>query len=363
VASVELTAVSKSYGVVRVVDALSLAIGSGEFVVFLGPSGCGKSTLLRMIAGLESIDGGSIAIAGRRVDGLAPGDRGTAMVFQHYALYPHMTVRQNMAFGLRNVRLVPAEIERRIADAARVLEIDGLLDRKPGQLSGGQKQRVAIGRAIVKEPLVFLFDEPLSNLDAALRGRTRVEIAQLHQRMRTTMIFVTHDQVEAMTLADRIVVLNEGQIEQIGTPMEIYARPHSVFVAGFVGSPKINLLPVAIETRGPATRAVIAAGTALDLPLAGLRDPARFVTLGVRAEAVLVGSAGDTAGVARVVERLGDRTLVHVELAQSGPRIMATDRGDSLVAVGDRVTLSIDATAVTLFDANGRSHHADAAHG
>jgi multiple sugar transport system ATP-binding protein len=362
VASVELTTVSKSYGAVRVIDALSLAIGSGELVVFLGPSGCGKSTLLRMIAGLETVDDGSISIGGRRVDRLAPGDRGVAMVFQHYALYPHMSVRQNMAFGLRNVRLAPAEIERRIADAARVLEIEQLLDRKPGQLSGGQKQRVAIGRAIVKEPLVFLFDEPLSNLDAALRGRTRVEIAQLHQRMASTMIFVTHDQVEAMTLADRIVVLNDGRIEQIGTPMEIYARPHSTFVAGFVGSPKINLLPAAVEANGTAARALIGRDIVIDLPLAGLRHPARFVTLGVRAEAVTVGGGGPIEGTARVVERLGDRTLVHVELATgqggAGPQIMATDRGDSRVAVGDQVAISIDPTAVTLFDAAGRSHHA-----
>ena len=357
-ASVALTAVSKNYGAVKVIDALSLEVRSGELVVFLGPSGCGKSTLLRMIAGLESVDSGEIAIGTRRVDRLDPGERGVAMVFQHYALYPHMTVRQNMAFGLRNMRTPAADIERRIADAARVLEIDALLDRKPGQLSGGQRQRVAIGRAIVKEPQVFLFDEPLSNLDAALRGRTRVEIAQLHQRIKSTMIFVTHDQVEAMTLADRIVVLNEGRIEQIGTPMEIYARPHSAFVAGFVGSPKINMLPVTVTADGDHVRAALAGNAAIALRLTGLTDPARFVTLGVRAEAVEVDAGGDIAGTVRVVERLGDRTLVHVALAEGEAPIVATDRGDSQVAVGDRAALRIDPAALMLFDADGRSHHA-----
>ena len=226
-AEISLNNVSKAFGDVTVIDGLSLTVGSGELVVFLGPSGSGKSTLLRMIAGLETIDSGTLTIGGRECQALAPGQRDVAMVFQNYALYPHMTVRENMAFGLRNIRLQAAEIDRRVADAARILEMDALLDRRPSQLSGGQRQRVAIGRAIVKEPAAFLFDEPLSNLDAALRVRTRVELAELHQRMNSTMIYVTHDQTEAMTLADRIVVLNDCRIEQIGTPMEVYTYPAS----------------------------------------------------------------------------------------------------------------------------------------
>ena len=236
-AGVTLTEVSKTFGGVAVIQGLSLDIAPRELVVFLGPSGCGKSTLLRMIAGLETVDGGEIHIGERRVDHLPPGERGVAMVFQHYALYPHMTIRDNMAFGLRNIGTAADEIATRVEAAAKSLEIGHLLDRKPGQLSGGQRQRVAIARAIVKQPELFLFDEPLSNLDAALRVRTRLELAQLHQRLGTTMIFVTHDQVEAMTLADRIVVLNDCRIEQVGTPMDIYLCPATKFVATFVGSP------------------------------------------------------------------------------------------------------------------------------
>src|SRR5277367_6515436 len=218
--------------------------GADEFVVVLGPSGCGKSTLLRGIAGLETIDSGEIEIDGKRVDHLPPGKRGVAMVFQSYALYPHMTVFENMAFGLGNVGVARAEIERRITDAARMLEMEHLLRRKPAELSGGQRQRVAIGRAIVKDPKVSMFDEPLSNLDAALRSRTRQEIASLHRRIRTAMIFVTHDQTEAMTLADRIVVMNQQRIEQVGTPLEVYGNPATEFVATFIGSPAMNILPV-----------------------------------------------------------------------------------------------------------------------
>src|SRR5690606_6491832 len=251
VADIELKNISKSFGRTQVIADVSLHVRSGEFVVFLGPSGCGKSTLLRMIAGLESVDEGEIWIGGRRVDGLPPGERRVAMVFQHYALYPHMTVRENMAFGLRNVGVAGDEIERRIADVARMLEIELLLERKPGQISGGQRQRVAIGRALVKEPLLCLFDGPLPNLEAALRARTRLETAQRHQRAEATTIFVTHDQVEAMTLARRIVIMNKQRIEQIGTPMEIYTRPATAFVAGFVGTPTMNFVPVEIdETAG-----------------------------------------------------------------------------------------------------------------
>ncbi|KRC78959.1 ABC transporter ATP-binding protein [Sphingomonas sp. Root241] len=358
-AGVQLAEVGKAYGAVTVIERLSLDIAAGEFVVFLGPSGCGKSTLLRMIAGLETVDSGEIRIGERRVDTLPPGARGVAMVFQHYALYPHLSVRENMAFGLRNLRVPADEIAVRIAAAAASLEIEVLLDRKPGQLSGGQRQRVAIARAIVKQPELFLLDEPLSNLDAALRVRTRLELAQLHRRLGTTMIFVTHDQVEAMTLADRIVVLNAGGIEQVGTPMEIYLRPRTRFVATFVGSPKINLLAVTVEAAPSGNaRARLGDGTVVDtaVPFAGLRQSE--MTLGLRAETVRVANGGDAAthGTAEVVERLGERTLVHTLLAD-GARLVAEDAGVSAVRPGDRVGLTIDGAAAHLFDAAGLGHH------
>jgi multiple sugar transport system ATP-binding protein len=358
-AGVRLAEVGKAYGAVTVIERLSLEIAAGEFMVFLGPSGCGKSTLLRMIAGLETVDTGEIRIGERRVDTLPPGERGVAMVFQHYALYPHLSVRENMAFGLRNLHVPAPEIASRIAAAAASLEIEALLDRKPGQLSGGQRQRVAIARAIVKQPELFLLDEPLSNLDAALRVRTRLELAQLHRRLGATMIFVTHDQVEAMTLADRIVVLNGGGIEQVGTPMEIYLRPRTQFVATFVGSPKINLLPVTVEAGSAGgARARLGDGTLLDtaVPFAAL--PQGAMTLGLRAETVRVtaGNAAATHGTAEVVERLGERTLVHT-LLSDGARLVAEDAGVSQVRAGDRVALTIDAGAAHLFDAGGLGHH------
>jgi multiple sugar transport system ATP-binding protein len=353
-AGVTLTEVSKTYGGVAVIHGLSLDIAAREFVVFLGPSGCGKSTLLRMIAGLETVDGGEIHIGERRVDHLPPGVRGVAMVFQHYALYPHMTIRDNMAFGLRNIGTAADEITSRVETAAQSLEIGHLLDRKPGQLSGGQRQRVAIARAIVKQPELFLFDEPLSNLDAALRVRTRLELAQLHQRLGTTMIFVTHDQVEAMTLADRIVVLNDGRIEQVGTPMDIYLRPASLFVATFVGSPTINLLPGKVSDTALVT---LRDGTQLQtaVPMAGVTPG--DTTIGLRAEHVRVAPDGATQATARVVERLGERTLVHVELADGSP-LVAEDAGISAVRAGDAVSLTINAAAAHLFDADGIGHHA-----
>jgi multiple sugar transport system ATP-binding protein len=361
VSGVALAEVSKAYGAQRVVDQLSLSIAPGEFVVFLGPSGCGKSTLLRMIAGLETVDGGEIRIGERRVDTLPPGDRGVAMVFQHYALYPHMSVRENMAFGLRNARVPETEIAERIATAAASLEIESLIERKPGQLSGGQRQRVAIARAIVKQPEVFLLDEPLSNLDAALRGRTRIELAQLHRRLGTTMIFVTHDQVEAMTLADRIVVLNKGGIEQVGTPMEIYRRPRTEFVATFVGSPRINLLPVAVEAGASGqARVRLGDGAELDTAVSVETLPGgSALTLGLRAEAVRITApeGASTQGTAEVVERLGERTLVHIAL-NDGSRLVAEDSGLSAVRAGERVGLAIDGSAAHLFDAQGVGHHA-----
>ena len=361
-ADIEIKNVSKAFGRSRVIHDVSLSIGAHEFVVFLGPSGCGKSTLLRMIAGLESVDEGEIWIDGRRVDQLAPGERRVAMVFQHYALYPHMTVRENMSFGLHNVKIEPAQIARRVAEAARMLEIEQLLERKPAQISGGQRQRVAIGRAIVKEPHLFLFDEPLSNLDAALRVRTRLEIAQLHQRVQSAIIFVTHDQVEAMTLAQRIVVMNNQCIEQIGTPMEIYSRPATAFVAGFVGTPAMNFLTAAVIDSPDRFAAVrLPDGSVVATRIDSATLPARNdLRLGIRAESVRVAAPGQgsTDGAAKFVERLGDRTLVHVSLAE-GVTVVAEDVGMSRVKVGDRVGLNFDGSAAHLFDTE-RGYHAEA---
>jgi multiple sugar transport system ATP-binding protein len=359
VSGVLLAGVTKRFGEALIVDDLSLDISAGEFIVFLGPSGCGKSTLLRMIAGLETVDDGEILIEGRRVDHLPPGARGVAMVFQHYALYPHMTIRKNLAFGLRNTGVAADEIDRRIASAAQRLEIEALLDRRPGQLSGGQRQRAAIARAIVKQPALFLFDEPLSNLDAALRGRTRIELAQLHQQLGTTMIFVTHDQVEAMTLADRIVVINERRIEQIGTPMEIYRRPATKFVAGFVGTPKINFLPCVVDRSGSVARAYLGDGTVLEtvIPSSGLPDEAEM-TLGLRPERIRIASS-ETANAqaeARVVERLGERTLVHARLTD-GTMLVAEDRGDSAVQPGQAISLAMEGVYAHLFARDGLAYH------
>jgi multiple sugar transport system ATP-binding protein len=360
VAGIELKQVSKVFGQTRVIDDVSLSIGERELVVFLGPSGCGKSTLLRMIAGLESVDAGEIWIGDRRVDQLGPGERGVAMVFQHYALYPHMTARENMAFGLRNLRMPAAEIDRRVADAARMLQIEHLLERKPAQISGGQRQRVAIGRAIVKEPKVFLFDEPLSNLDAALRVHTRLEIAQLHQRVHAAMIFVTHDQVEAMTLAHRIVVMNDRRIEQIGAPMEVYSRPATEFVAAFVGTPAMNFLEVDVvpsHNGFASARLPDGAMVATRIDASGLPRRERL-KLGVRAESVSIRAPGQgvTTAQAKFIERLGERTLVHAQLT-SGATVVAEDAGMSRVAMGDSVGLHIDEAGVHLFDEQ-RGYHA-----
>jgi multiple sugar transport system ATP-binding protein len=359
-ADIRLVNVSKRYGSVSVLENVNMTIASGEFMVFLGPSGCGKSTLLRMIAGLEQVNGGEIYIGDRRVDNLPASERGVAMVFQNYALYPHMSVRQNMSFGLENVGTDKAETTRRVNEAARMLEIEQLLDRKPAQLSGGQRQRVAIGRAIVREPEAFLLDEPLSNLDAGLRVRTRVELAQLHQRIKTTMVFVTHDQTEAMTLASRIVVLNNRKIEQIGTPMDVYSRPASRFVANFVGSPSMNFLPVqglddaggrlSVRTGGVAVRTTFASAT---VP-AGSSE----LTFGVRPEALRVDPDGEVKGRVALVERLGDRTLIHLALPDES-LVVGEDIGKSRIAAGEDVAFRIDGSAVHLFDADGRAYHTD----
>jgi multiple sugar transport system ATP-binding protein len=356
----ELSAVRKSYGDTLVLESISLSMEPCEFIAFLGPSGSGKSTLLRIIAGLETADSGEVMLNGKRIDGLAPGVRDIAMVFQHYALYPHMTVRDNMAFGLRNARVGRDEIATRIAQAAAVLEIEALLDRKPGQLSGGQRQRVAIGRAIVKQPKLFLLDEPLSNLDAALRNRTRVELAQLRRRVEAGVIMVTHDQAEAMTLADRIVVMNDRRIQQIGTPMEVYSRPANTFVAGFVGSPAIALLSARLVGAGQFAQVLLDGGAKVDtrVPVAALPSKAE-VRLGLRPEGVRVVAPGPGTVVAEVmlVERLGDRTLVYARLA-GGEELTATDEGSSALKIGDPVALAIDGAAAHIFGPDGTGYHA-----
>jgi multiple sugar transport system ATP-binding protein len=355
-AGIALSGVSKCFGAVDVIRDVSLDIKSGELVVFLGPSGSGKTTLLRMIAGLETIDEGTLTIDGIRSENLAPGRRNVAMVFQNYALYPHMTVAENMAFGLRNISVAPEVIGQRIAEAARMLEMEKLLDRRPSQLSGGQRQRIAIGRAIVKEPKAFLFDEPLSNLDAALRARTRVELAELHQRLKSTMVYVTHDQVEAMTLADRIVVLNNCRIEQVGHPMEVYQRPATRFVATFVGSPAMNILPITVSGSGDRLNARLSDGSLVEI--AGAPADRDWRELGIRPEAVtVVPEGGELSAIANVVERLGERTLVHARLA-NGSQIIAQDRGLSGIEPGATIRLKVDTGALHLFTADGLAWHA-----
>jgi alpha-glucoside transport system ATP-binding protein len=333
---IELRAVRKSFGALDVVHGIDLAIDKGEFVVFVGPSGCGKSTLLRLIAGLEDVSDGEIWIDGRDVTDDDPSRRGIAMVFQSYALYPHMSVKDNLGFGLKLARTPVEERETRIARAARMLQIEPLLARLPRALSGGQRQRVAIGRAITRDPRLFLFDEPLSNLDAALRVATRVEIARLKESLPgTTMIYVTHDQTEAMTLADRIVVMRAGRIEQIGSPMELYERPANLFVAGFIGSPAMNILPgSAGETPGTV---VLADGT-VTLTLRDTGPAGTSVSLGVRPEdlALANGRTPLVRGNVIVVERLGEVTLAHVQSGTDStvivklPGEMAPKRGDLL---------------------------------
>ena len=357
-ASLDLKGVRKSFGSTPVLDDVSLTLEAREFIAFLGPSGSGKSTLLRIIAGLETADAGEVWLEGRRIDRLPPGERGVAMVFQHYALYPHMTVRENMAFGLRNARVGKDEIERRIGDAARVLEIEPLLDRKPAQMSGGQRQRVAIGRALVKEPDLFLLDEPLSNLDAALRLRTRVELAQLKQRVDAAVIMVTHDQAEAMTLADRIVVMNDRRIQQVGPPMEIYSRPANQFVAQFVGSPAMTLAAASIvDGKGEYAALKLGDGTVVKtrVPRSALPEDEQL-RIGIRPEAVRVASKGETKGRVELVERLGERTLIYARLSDGQP-ITAEDEGDSAVKIGDEVPLKIDGAAAHIFDAAGTGYH------
>ena len=356
-AQLTLTGVAKSYGAVDVIHGVDLDIRDGEFVVFVGPSGCGKSTLLRMIAGLEDITAGEVAIGGSRVNALSPSERGIAMVFQSYALYPHKDVYGNMAFALRHAGVDRGVIDERVRKAAEILGLEPLLKRRPKELSGGQRQRVAIGRAIVREPEVFLFDEPLSNLDAALRVQMRVEILRLHQRLGTTMIYVTHDQVEAMTLADRIVVLQGGRIEQAGSPMELYHHPANRFVAGFIGAPSMNFLDARVASGGEdGLRVQLHSTSQVRVPVRGHADADMPVTLGVRPEHVRLSDpgAGTLRGEVLVVERLGGETLVHVDLGTPQPFVARTD-GAAAARPGETVGLELPAGELHLFDGAGHA--------
>ena len=334
--TLELRSVTKRFQQVDVIRGVDLQVRHGEFVVFVGPSGCGKSTLLRLIAGLETASGGDILIDDQRVNDIGAADRGCAMVFQSYALYPHMTVRANMAFGLENAKVARQEINRLVGEAATLLRLDPLLDRKPTQLSGGQRQRVAIGRAIVRDPKIFLFDEPLSNLDAELRVSMRAELRELHQRLGATMVYVTHDQVEAMTMADRIVVLRDGRIEQVGTPQALYERPCNTFVAGFIGSPRMNFIP---------------ASHAAALGRAG-SGPSQASQLGVRPEHLHLAPQGQGLALTlRAAEYMGANSLVQGDLAD-GTRIETLIEGPA-PGIGQTLWLQADAHHIHAFDAQG----------
>ena len=348
-AVVELKKAKKSYGPVDIIYDVDLRIEDGEFAVFVGPSGCGKSTLLRMIAGLESITAGEIDIDGERVNDVDPADRGVAMVFQSYALYPHMTVKENMSFGLRISKRPAAEIENRVAEACRILQLDALQDRRPSQLSGGQRQRVAIGRAIVRDPKVFLFDEPLSNLDAELRVATRVEIAKLHESLGNTMIYVTHDQTEAMTLADKIVVLRKGRVEQVGAPLKLYEDPDNLFVAGFIGSPKMNFFSGVTQPGGIVRFAGVDARFA---PVEKL-PAGTEVTLGVRPEHFDRDSTDAAIEVAvDFVEHLGGTSFVHGATV-NGEKVIVESRDGGDIRPGSRIKAGFSLRDMRAFDRDG----------
>ncbi|PKA38862.1 sn-glycerol-3-phosphate import ATP-binding protein UgpC (plasmid) [Rhizobium sullae] len=344
-AAIELIDLKKNYGQVPAVKGVNLTVADGEMIVLVGPSGCGKSTLLRMIAGLESISSGHLRIAGTDVSNVEPAKRDIAMVFQNYALYPHMTVRQNLEYGLKNRRVARVEIDRRIAETAAILEIGALLDRRPRQLSGGQRQRVAMGRAIVRNPTAFLFDEPLSNLDAKLRVQMRVEIRRLQRRLKTTSLYVTHDQLEAMTLADRLVVMNGGRIEQIGTPIEVYQRPETLFVAGFIGSPPMNFIDVG--TNGTIATDELAMTADADM-------------IGIRPSAIRLGETTSPAlrfkGTVELVETVGDENHVHLRLNDAKDElIVASIPGDQRISDGETVLCFALEDSLHLFNsATGR---------
>ena len=342
--SITLEGVRKTFGSINVIPNVSLDIPDGSFVVFVGPSGCGKSTLLRLIAGLEDMSGGRILIDGRDVTNVPPAKRGLSMVFQSYALYPHMSVRGNIGFGLKMAGLPKDEIDRKVEGAASILNLTPYLERKPRDLSGGQRQRVAIGRAIVREPKIFLFDEPLSNLDAELRMQMRVEINRLHRRLGSTMIFVTHDQVEAMTLADRIVVLRKGVIEQVGTPLDLYNKPANIFVAGFIGSPRMNLLPGRIgRVNGHRAEVDVDQGRVIEAEFPVAPKPGSTITLGVRPEHLVPAEAGTgvLAGEVQLAEHLGGETYIYVAL-DGGRTVTVEIKGQATIEPGTRLDLAID---------------------
>jgi lactose/L-arabinose transport system ATP-binding protein len=342
---VTLEKVVKKYGDVQVIHGVDLRVEDGEFCVFVGPSGCGKSTLLRMIAGLEETTGGTMRIGARDVTRIDPSERGVAMVFQTYALYPHMTVAENMGFGLKMTGHPKAETAAKVAEAARILKLEPLLDRKPKALSGGQRQRVAIGRAIVRGPEVFLFDEPLSNLDAELRVEMRVEIARLHREIGATMIYVTHDQVEAMTLADKIVVLRSGRVEQVGKPLDLYNDPDNKFVAGFIGSPAMNFVSGVVDGKSVTAKGLGMVATNVGLPAAGAE-----VSVGLRPQRLQI-SAGDTHRV-ELTEALGGVSYVHLT-APSGEKLIIERHDQVSLEPGAMVGISFDAKDAMLFDGNG----------
>ncbi|MFA1623906.1 ABC transporter ATP-binding protein [Rhizobium mongolense] len=346
-AHVTVKNVTKNYGALPVIHGVGIDIADGEFVVLVGPSGCGKSTLLRMIAGLETISGGTVAIGGRVVNDVLPKDRDIAMVFQNYALYPHKTVADNMGFPLKLKGAPRSEIEAKVRRAAEILDLGKLLDRYPKQLSGGQRQRVAMGRAIVRDPQVFLFDEPLSNLDAKLRVTMRVEIKELHQRLKTTTIYVTHDQIEAMTMADKIVVMRDGRVEQIGAPLDLYDRPANVFVAGFIGSPSMNFVPGRLSMESGRLAFVSNKGTVLPVP-EGTPSHGEPIIYGIRPEHIDVRPDGMAAAIS-VLEPTGSETQIFAHLG--GDAIMAAVRDRIAALPGAAISLRIDPARVHLFDA------------
>jgi multiple sugar transport system ATP-binding protein len=356
-ATVTLQNARKSFGTVEIIKGVNLQIADGEFCVFVGPSGCGKSTLLRMIAGLEDITSGSLQIGGREMADVESADRGVAMVFQSYALYPHMTVRDNVGFGLKMTGHSKEDVEKRTQRAADMLQLGPLMDRKPSQLSGGQRQRVAIGRAIVREPDVFLFDEPLSNLDAALRVQMRIELGKLHDDLKSTMIYVTHDQVEAMTMADKIVVLHAGIIEQVGSPLELYHRPKNLFVAGFIGSPKMNFIKGKATQSGGVISVALGDGSNIALPAGRAKlDGTQDVTLGVRPEHIAIVAKGkaDTSGTVRLAEYLGSESMFYMSMAD-GSDISVKADGLTKAANGAKLALHLPVNACHLFDAKGET--------